>query len=104
VTEESNVVQMPRDDLDLLTLPDSEAKGVRSRGSTKTGEQKQTSGKRGTPVAGPQPHQWAAGVPAAVEPGGESRHRCAGVVRSLAGGEEGPQSATRCAGTLVVPD
>jgi transposase len=44
--EEDEQGQMPRDDLDLLTVAGSEAKGVRARGKTKTGGEKKTSGKR----------------------------------------------------------
>lgn len=45
-SEDSSGAQMPRDDLDLLTLETSTAKGVRDRGVDKTGKPKQKSGRR----------------------------------------------------------
>lgn len=45
-SEDSSGAQMPRDDLDLLTLEKSTAKGIRDRGVDKTGKPKQKSGRR----------------------------------------------------------
>lgn len=45
-SEGEDRAQMPRDDLDLLTLETSTAKGLRERGLSKSGEPKQRSGRR----------------------------------------------------------
>lgn len=45
-SEESSDAQMPRDDLDLLSLQTSTAKGIRERGMARTGEPRQRSGRR----------------------------------------------------------
>lgn len=45
-SDDRDGAQMPRDDLDLLTLSDSTAKGLRERGLSKSGEAKQSSGRR----------------------------------------------------------
>ena len=45
-SEDGGNSQMPRDDLDLLTLVGSEAKGIRDRGKKKDGKEKKASGKR----------------------------------------------------------
>ena len=45
-SEERDGTQMPRDDLDLLTLNNSTAKGIRERGLSKSGELKQLSGRK----------------------------------------------------------
>jgi hypothetical protein len=45
-SEDANGTQMPRDDLDLLTLSTSTAKGIRERGLSKSGEVKEKSGRR----------------------------------------------------------
>lgn len=44
--DEGQQVQMNRSDLDLLTLPASEARGVRPKSAAKDGSKKKTSGKR----------------------------------------------------------
>jgi len=44
--EDGSGAQMPRDDLDLLTLDTSTAKGIRDRGQDKSGNPKQKSGRR----------------------------------------------------------
>lgn len=45
-SEDSSGAQMPRDDLDLLTLDTSTAKGIRERGFAKSGEEKKQSGRK----------------------------------------------------------
>lgn len=45
-SEERSEAPMPRDDLDLLTLEKSEAKGIRPKVAAKSGETKKMSGKR----------------------------------------------------------
>ena len=44
--EDGELVQMPRDDLDLLTNLNSTAKGIRERGKTKEGTDKKKSGRK----------------------------------------------------------
>lgn len=45
-SEDSSGAQMPRDELDLLTLDTSTAKGIRERGIAKSGEEKKQSGRK----------------------------------------------------------